>query len=60
MVATDWTQLTSTQRTSCAPGEGPLWCVLLGGYTSVEWNLARAALAQRYAQEQMRQLKEQS
>jgi hypothetical protein len=50
---TDWTQLTSTQRTRCDVGEGPLWCILLGGYTETEWKLARVALAQRYVQQQM-------
>lgn len=35
-------------RTRCAPGEGPLWCVLLGGVDAREYGLMMLSAAARY------------
>ncbi len=46
--------LTSAPRTQCDPGEGPLWCFLLGGIPVSEWRMLNLLAAQRQLMQEMK------
>lgn len=46
--------LTGTPRTRCDPGEGPLWCLLLGGISVSEWQMLNLLAAQQRLMREMK------
>lgn len=46
-------QLWGYPRTRCDPGEGPLWCLVMGGPSATEYHVMRLQLAAAAAQRQM-------
>lgn len=50
----NFNQLWGYPRTRCDPGEGPLWCLLMGGPSATDYHGMRLQIAGLAALRQMR------